>query len=127
LGVDSVNGTAAGNRVVVLAKRQGSSASVWSAPGSTAYTPAAVRAQGGAAEIALGAGVAFGLVSVTFPVAFSNVPLITTGLSPQDASHNWYAPTLFARAASGFQVVAHRATTAGAATAYVDWLAVGPE
>jgi len=76
LATDSVDDTIAGNRVPQFYRRQGGSATNWSTAGTTTRTPTSVRMQGGA--INLGSVASFGVVTatVTFPTAFSDVPLI---------------------------------------------------
>lgn len=75
LAADSVDDTKAGDRVPQFYRRQGGSATVWSAQGTTTYTPGAVRMQAGSIRWT-GGSAPFGTVSVTFPVAFGNVPIV---------------------------------------------------
>lgn len=71
LANNSVDDTKVGDRVPQVYRRQGSHASSWKAPGTTTYTPGAVRMQMGSVTTD-----GSGLFTVTFPVAFSNVPLV---------------------------------------------------
>lgn len=56
-------------------RRQGGSATDWFSPGTTTYTPGAVRMQGGVVEWT-GSSTDYANVIVTFPVAFSYKPLV---------------------------------------------------
>jgi hypothetical protein len=80
---DSVDDTKAGNRVPALIKRQGGSATNWSTPGITNYTPGMVRMQCGVVNVHINAGASFGSNNVAFPVPFSQVPIpqLTSGLT----------------------------------------------
>lgn len=72
LEADSVDDTRAGNRVPQFYRRQGGNSSDWSVTGTTTYTPGAVRMQAGSLSIG-----AFGtLRTLTFPVAFSQPPVV---------------------------------------------------
>jgi len=113
LGADSVTGTAAGNRVVVLDKRQGGSATNWALSGTTAYTPGAVRMQVGSLEMGNS-----GTWTVTFPVAFSDRPIVTFNTYKGDIlPFGTGTPT-----ASGFSVVKPDITPD-----ILFWIAIGPE
>lgn len=67
--------TGIGSLVVALSKRQGGSATDWHTGGTTDYTPGAVRMQAGAVAW-IGAAATTGAKTVTFPTAFSYVPLV---------------------------------------------------
>lgn len=76
LATDSVDDTIAGNRVPQFYRRQGGDASNWSTGGTSTQTPGAVRMQGGVMTLGSIAAGGNGTGSVTFPVAFSNAPLL---------------------------------------------------
>lgn len=76
MATDSVDDTIAGNRVPQFYRRQGGDASNWSTGGTSTQTPGAVRMQGGVMTLGSIAAGGTGTGSVTFPVAFSNAPLI---------------------------------------------------
>jgi hypothetical protein len=104
-----------------LTNRQGGSATNWSTAGTTNYVPTAVRNQCGVARVLVGTqGIA-----VTFPVAFSNVPIVVIS-----EVENGNATTAFITVnnvtASGFTVYYHAAGTVPA-TFDATWLAIGPE
>lgn len=75
LANDIVDDTKVGNRVPQFYRRQGGSDTNWAAPGTTERTPGDVRMQGGAIEWSGGAALT-GNLTVTFPNAFSQVPLV---------------------------------------------------
>ncbi len=69
-----VDDTKVGNRVPQFYRRQGGSAANWENSGNTNYTPGAVRIQAGSKNWT-GTPTGLGSIVVTFPVAFSDVPL----------------------------------------------------
>jgi hypothetical protein len=109
MALDSVDDTIVGNRVPALTRRQGGSATNWSTPGTTTYTPTMLRMQPGAITLD-----GSGLASVTFPIAFSNVPLVYL------ASQTSTPPTAVSISASGVTIQGNPADVAM-------WLAIGPE
>ena len=113
LATDAVDDTIVGNRVPQLYRRQGGSATDWSIGGTTAYAPTMVRMQTGV-TITSGAGTA----TVTFPVAFSQPPLVFV-----QAFGVWSAVTSVN--ALGFSV--YTTNAGGAANVGFYWLAIGPE
>jgi hypothetical protein len=73
---DAVDDTKAGDRVPQFYRRQGGSASNWSTGGTSTQTPGATRMQAGVITVGSVAGSGSGSGSVTFPTAFSDVPLL---------------------------------------------------
>jgi hypothetical protein len=59
----------------LLYRRQGGSATDWSSAGTTNYTPGEVIRQAGVVNVSFASGT--GTQAVTFPVAFSQIPIIT--------------------------------------------------
>lgn len=57
-------------------RRKGGSATVWSTPGNTSYTPSGSKMQVGAVSITMSGSPAYGSAAITFPVAFTYAPLI---------------------------------------------------
>jgi hypothetical protein len=116
LANDVVDDTKVGNRVPQFYRRQGGSATNWSTAGTTTYTPTAVRMQAGV--IATVGGTA----TVTFPVAFSQPPVVVA----------------VTREAVCFAVVVSVTATGCVINNYfygsgslfdsdINWLAIGPE
>ena len=125
IATDAVDDTQVGNRVPALTRRQGGSATDWSTPGTTDYTPTAVRMQTGTVTVNFTAQVASS-VTITFPVAFSQIPIVI-------ASVRRTVTELFvisAESATTTQVTFTIETNDGAVTnddPIVSWLAIGAE
>ena len=115
LAADSVDDTKAGNRVPALTRRQGGSATDWWQNGTTTYTPTTVRMQVGAITLSLSASLV-----VTFPVAFSAIPIVL--LSWYAASGAPNAPYLTDITTTTFTV-----QNASALNLSLFWQAIGPE
>ena len=122
LANDIVDDTKVGNRVPAFTRRQGGSATIWDTPGSTDYTPTAVRMQGGVDQWTGGAS-SSGAINITFPITFGNKPLVTASATLSDAL---VSVSVDASAAS---VVLYWATIDGSTktTVPVVWMAIGPE
>jgi hypothetical protein len=101
-----------------VTNRKGGSATVWSTVGTTNYTPATVRIQVGAIMIP-DAG-----TSITFPVAFSDIPLLflMTAAGEGMNQHVWISTLAADTAAVG----SYDETIPGTAVNCY-WLAIGPE
>jgi hypothetical protein len=82
-----VDDTKIGNRVVALCKRQGSNPGNWASEGTTDYIPTNVRMQVGSIEWTGGANNK-GNKSVTFPIAFPDIPLVFAIASHGHADFN---------------------------------------
>jgi hypothetical protein len=128
LANDIVDDTKVGNRVPQFYRRQGGDAVDWSVEGNTDRTPTTVRMQAGVREVSIAAAFS-GSVAITFPVAFSDVPIIyctarwRTGIlaGGQTWSTNVTVPT-----ANGFTPVVWLGSS-HTCTLDVYWLAIGPE
>lgn len=61
-------------------RRQGGSATAWNTSGSTNYTPGGAKIQAGAVSVSFSSSATSNLATVTFPSAFTNIPvaLLTT-------------------------------------------------
>jgi hypothetical protein len=116
LGADSVDDTKAGNRIIQMANRQGGSSTGWASNGTNNYVPTAVRMQ-------VGAGRSVGsTITVTFPVAFSNTPVVLVAITNGPA-RNAQVVTV---SATQFDVEVYD-YTGTPATGNFTWLAIGPE
>lgn len=71
---NAIDDTKAGDRVPQFYRRQGGGTTNWSTTGTTNYTPSAVRMQAGMFQWV--GSVSAGTENITFPVAFSDVPLV---------------------------------------------------
>jgi hypothetical protein len=111
LAADSVDDTKAGNRVPQFYRRQGGNLSNWAINGTTNYTPGAVRMQAGCASTGGDTS-----VLVTFPVAFSNRPLVFLGSLGAANARLSYAPE-----PTGITMETDLPNS------IIHWLAIGPE
>jgi hypothetical protein len=122
LANDAVDDTKVGNRVPQFYRRQGGSASDWSSPGTSTQTPTTVRMEGGSVAVAFSSESSKAF-SVTFPTAFSNVPLVFC--TPYHAS-SYSTIYITSVTASGFSGVVY--VGASVSNTYnVYWQAIGPE
>jgi hypothetical protein len=80
-------GTSAPEYGALVHRRQGGSATVWTSPGTTSYTPTNTLIQTGIKAITISSG--FGNVAVTYPVAFSQRPLIFLSLEAASLAFSW--------------------------------------
>ena len=120
LADDIVDDTKAGNRVARFDRRQGSSATDWSAHGNSNYTPTMVRMQGGTKQ-------ALTTQTVTFPAAFSQPPIVfitplsNDGIDASGTLPRYYISSIYA---NGFVV---KFDLLDAEIEAFMWLAIGPE
>jgi hypothetical protein len=130
LANDAVDDTKVGARVPAITRRQGGHPTDWSVPGTTNYTPAAVRMQAGMVRINTLSADPYADVVVTFPVAFSAPPLVLATPSYSDGGLN--SGKLYASvdsiAANQVHIYLHRVDGAFS-TGFADlfWMAIGPE
>lgn len=123
LAADSVDDTKVGNRVPQFYRRQGGSATDWSTAGTTTRTPTTVRMQAGVVSVAEG-----GTISVTFPTAFSQPPIVH--LTPFMAGiSDPLVAGITSVTASTFEgkLFFKDSDLAGGLGEAVNWLAIGPE
>lgn len=120
-----VDDTKVGDRVPQFYRRQGGSSTAWSSVGTTAYTPGAVRMQAGANSITISTST-YNQLSITFPTAFSNIPLILIGLIDNSISQIWNVAAV-SITSTGFTARATRTATSGSDIVVFNWLAIGPE
>lgn len=125
LADNAVDDTKAGDRVPQFYRRQGGGAG-WNTAGTTTYTPGAVRMQGGVVSLTLGIGTAIDSVTITFPTAFSQAPLILVSVSCSVSLEEFFVGTV-ASSTTGANVQLTRSNTATSRTANIAWLAIGPE
>ncbi len=117
VSADAIDDTMVGNRVPAVIRRQGGSATDWSSAGTTSYTPAMVRMQAGTFSVPASSSP----TAVTFPVAFSQPPVvITTGQGDTNII------TISSITASGFSILA-RERGGSYIGAIACWIAIGTE
>jgi hypothetical protein len=116
LAANSVDDTKVGDRVPQFYRRQGGSASSWASAGTTTYTPGAVRMQAGIVTIT-------GTGTITYPVAFSQPPIVILSSSQAFILGNSIP------GATNVQAFVWEAdgTTPATAPTTIAWLAIGPE
>lgn len=126
---NAIDDTKAGNRVPQFYRRQGGSSTNWSTYGGTDYTPTAVRVQAGVAQVSVSANQTEGSLAITFPVAFSNAPVVVVSMQPPSLfSQDMFTVQAVAPSASGFTIGIKKATSQPSLYYFVvSWLAIGPE
>lgn len=101
-------------------RRQGGDASNWASPGTTSYTPSGkvVRQKGVASASIANAGD----IQVTYPVAFSQKPIITISINAPlgDFAHRMHDDSL-----NGFYLHVRDVITSGTQTVEIHWEAEG--
>jgi len=123
MAADSVDDTKVGNRVPALTRRQGGSATLWNTEGTTTYTPTTVRMQCGCIEW-IGSAADTGDVSVTFPVAFGQPPLVFLS---QTADLTVIAHVDEMPGAADFDISWFDTASATYTSVKIMWLAIGEE
>ena len=123
LANNAVDDTKAGNRVPQFYRRQGDGSSCWSSEGVTTVIPTTVRMQAGAIEWTGSAAIA-GSKLVTFPVAFSDVPLVFAITSHAHAFIN-VASSPASNTVTIYWQSTDFSTTFTSVT--IHWFAIGPE
>lgn len=122
---DAVDDTKVGDRVPQFYRRQGGDATDWSVYGTTNYTPTTVRMQAGVFRIT--SLMASGNESLTFPVAFSAIPIVLL-TSRANIGGKRVELEALTTTATAFNI--RWFTTDGAAqnqALSINWLAIGPE
>lgn len=123
---DGIDDTKAGDRIIQMYRRQGGDPNDWDVQGATTYTPGAVRMQCGTARRTGGAAVS-GTWTVTFPVAFSQDPVVYA-VGVLSAGGYLLNIAIQSSSTTGFQF--SWGSTDGSTTftnVDVMWLAIGPE
>lgn len=131
LALNSVDDTIAGNRVPQFIRRQGGDASSWDTRGTTNYTPTAVRMQTGTVATSGAVGDVVRRVVITFPVAFSQIPIVhcsmrSLGGTQAEESMIGTAESVLT---TGFTLAVRpqASGTFGSADPSAQWLAIGTE
>lgn len=103
----------------IVHRRQGGSSTNWQTQGTTTYTPSTAFIQMGVRSASVNTT---GSVSITYPVAFSERPIITLGINGGSGA---CTAQVTGDSVSGFSVNLRDTITAGAITIDVNWMAVG--
>lgn len=128
IAADAVDDTKVGNRVPQFYRRQGGSATDWSVDGITNRTPTTVRMQSGVRGCTMTLGNREGTAGITFPAAFSDVPIVYATVSAPSSGLHFLATvnTVTATTAQFSVYLAEDGTTYGGDVS-INWLAIGPE
>jgi hypothetical protein len=111
-----------------LVKRQGGSPTDWNTGGTSQYTPSAPIEQVGAYNISMMAGTGQQSQTITFPQAFSAVPLIFFSLgATDDFSSTGIIMVPDSITASAVVLSFTRSHAADSKTYTINWRAIGPE
>lgn len=125
---NAVDDTKVGNRVPALTRRQGGSATAWGDTGTTDYTPTTVRIQAGTLSMGFIASGALASEVVTFPVAFSDTPLVFVQGRNSDAIYpGWIITDATIIGAASFVAKARNTHASLSVSIAMNWLAIGPE
>jgi len=117
---DGIDDTKCGNRVPQFYRRQGGSVTSWISPGTTTYTPTGVRMQAGAKQWT-GGSAASGTLAVTYPVAFSQIPIVIATCQ----NHDDVVCNVANQGAASFRIDWSSASSYTALD--LSWIAVGQE
>ena len=110
-------------------RRRGGSSSSWNSGGSTNYTVGGTRIQSGVATLTWDSNDQSDTKSVTFPVAYSQKPLIfLTLLNAASSQKRTLLPSVESVSASSVTLRGQRTdgTSSLSTTADVQWVAIGP-
>lgn len=100
-------------------RRQGGDASNWQSAGTTTYTPTVSKRQKGVKSVSINPS---GTVSVTYPVAFTNRPIILVTIN---AGSGNITCRITNDSVSGFDAVLYDTSTSGSISVSVNWEAEG--
>lgn len=108
--------------------RQGGNATNWNTPGTTTRAVTKAVCQAGSVSITMtGGGPASGTAAITFPTAFSNVPLIFLSISASQSSGVWAQLEFYNLTASGMTIwIGQNANDSNYNPRTVHWFAIGP-
>lgn len=103
----------------MIYRRQGGHATNWQNAGTTTYTPTAPKLQAGVKSVSVNTT---GTASVTYPVAFTNRPIVLIGINSGSGA---IVAHFTGDANTGFDLELRDVITAGAISVDVNWLAIG--
>lgn len=118
----AVDDTKAGARMPYLYRRQGGDASNWRIHGTTTYTPGNVMMQAGSYNVSFEPG-ASSFVTISFPVAFSQTPLMFVSHWTAGLADVKYAIDVIS--ASQFQIIYLNQSGSTGYSLTINWLAIG--
>jgi hypothetical protein len=115
---------------MLLAKRQGGSATAWDTAGTTPYTPTSYALEAGVTTVTA-SSTDQGFATVTFQNTYTYKPIVLptilyfTGATGGEAPVSVKVNTIATPPAT-MQLQAQRSTAVGSATFVISWLAIGP-
>lgn len=111
-----------------LMYRQGGSATSWVTNGTGSYVPPSVRMQCGTIRVSLGGGDRFATTVVTYPVAFSQIPIVNCTIlyATGAISGDVLVPEVQTPLDHGFTAAVRRTGTGVAVDIDLYWIAIGP-
>lgn len=121
---DAVDDTKVGDRVLQFHRRKGGDSSIWGVPGTTNYTPGAVRMQAG--SVRWTGSATSGNTTVSFPVAFSGLPIILATATEDGGGNPVTVGASYANSSSSQAYLKWQSTTT-VTSVTINWLAIGPE
>jgi hypothetical protein len=127
----TVDDTGVGNRVLQFYRRQGNDPNDWSSAGTSTQTPGQVRKQAGVRALTITSDPSID-TTITFPTAFSNIPIIESVLRVVDPGNNQEPATVSVHTITATNFVLRVETPTGDSftdtnNMVVMWSAVGPE
>jgi len=123
---NAVDDTKVGSRVVQCYRRQGGDSPDWHTPGTTTYTPTAVRMQVGSIEWT-GSAADHGEKLVSFPVWFSGKPLVFLTVRGTDINQRDITCMAGSHAVNQFNLLWEDTGGDTWESLTFHWLAIGPE
>ena len=105
-------------------RRKGGSATVWSTPGTTDYTPTATVIQAGTAEITVSSG-GTNSIAISYTTAFSQRPLILVGANMNGSLASAWSTGWTDDTTTGFNLHLKFVSTSQTGTYNISWMAVG--
>jgi len=105
-------------------RRQGGSATVWSTPGTTTYTPTATIIQAGTQDVTVSSG-GTNSVAITYPNAFNQRPVIFLGTNMSGGLSSAWSAGWTDDTTSGFNLHLKFVSTSQTGTYTISWMAVG--
>lgn len=114
-----------GTQFPTLTRRQGGHVSTWTTTGTTNYTPGKIRLQLGSISLTIPDGNNNAAVSVTFPTAFNNPPLVNANIVTSTSQSSIRDIIIGAPSSTSVTIRCYRGHTIGAESVNIYWVAHG--
>jgi len=112
--------------VGLFLRRRGGSATRWATPGTTDYSPVPMLCQAGAALWSPGGSGTGGGITVTFPIPFSNWPLVFVTVSETGVNDDKVLATVSVTGSSSFLIDWVATDSYSHTSITFNWFAIGP-